>query len=135
MTNPQLINSIALAYLGDSVYEVFVRKHLIESGLVKPNRLQHQATRYVSAKAQAGLIKLMKAEHLLTEDEIAAFKRGRNAKSYTKAKHTSTATYRTSTGFEAVFGSLSLLGQDDRIAELATWCINKVEAGEVDEQQ
>ena len=125
----QQLNGIALAYLGDAVYEVFIRQHLLALGMCKPNRLQHQATHYVSAKAQAALIDLMKADELLTEDEWSYFKRGRNANSYTHAKHTSVLTYRMSTGFEALFGYLQLSGQFERINELAQWCIKQVETG------
>lgn len=125
----QQLNGIALAYLGDAVYEVFIRQHLLALGMSKPNRLQHQATHYVSAKAQAALIELMKADELLTEDEWSYFKRGRNANSYTHAKHTSVLTYRMSTGFEALFGYLQLSGQFERINELAQWCIKQVGAG------
>lgn len=125
----QQLNGIALAYLGDAVYEVFIRQHLLALGMSKPNRLQHQATYYVSAKAQAALIELMKADDLLTEDEWSYFKRGRNANSYTHAKHTSVLTYRMSTGFEALFGYLQLSGQFERINELAQWCIKQVETG------
>ena len=71
----------------------------------------------------------MKADDLLTEDEWSYFKRGRNANSYTHAKHTSVLTYRMSTGFEALFGYLQLSGQFERINELAQWCIKQVEAG------
>ena len=125
----QQLNGIALAYLGDAVYEVFIRQHLLALGMSKPNRLKHQATHYVSAKAQAALIELMKADDLLTEDEWSYFKRGRNANSYTHAKHTSVLTYRMSTGFEALFGYLQLSGQFERINELAQWCIKQVETG------
>ncbi|USS87850.1 Mini-ribonuclease 3 [Fructilactobacillus hinvesii] len=126
------LNGIALAYLGDAVYEVFIRRHLIDEGLTRPNQLQHKATRYVSAKAQAGLIKLMEADDLLTDEEWYFYKRGRNAKSYTHAKNTSVVTYRVSTGFEALFGYLSLSGQDERFQELAQWCIKQVQAGRVE---
>lgn len=63
------LNGIALAYLGDAVYEVFIRQHLLSKGLSKPTKLQHIATHYVSAKAQAALIDLMKADELLTDEE------------------------------------------------------------------
>ena len=58
------LNGIALAYLGDAVYEVFIRQHLLSTGLSKPTKLQHIATHYVSAKAQAALIDLMKEDNL-----------------------------------------------------------------------
>ncbi|PWF99370.1 Mini-ribonuclease 3 [Levilactobacillus bambusae] len=123
------LNGIALAYMGDGAYEVYVRAHLINEGIVKANRLQHEATRYVSAKAQAALIELMKSDDLLSEDEWNWFKRGRNAKSYTHAKNTDVITYRISTGFEALFGFLFLSKQQDRLDELAQWCIDQVDAG------
>lgn len=132
-TNYQQMNGIALAYLGDAVYEVYVRQHLLMMGYTKPNYLQHRATHFVSAKAQAALIKLMDANNILTDEEKSYFKRGRNAQSHTKAKHTDAITYRISTGFEAIFGYLALSQQSERINELAQWCINKVEAGETDE--
>lgn len=123
------LNGIALAYLGDAVYEVYIRQHLLSKGLSKPTKLQHLATHYVSAKAQAALIDLMKQDDLLTEDEWAYFKRGRNANSHTHAKHTSVLTYRISTGFEALMGYLQLAGKQDRLDKLAEWCIKQVEAG------
>ena len=125
----QQLNGIALAYLGDAVYEVFIRQHLLSQGLAKPTKLQHIATHYVSAKAQAALIDLMKQDDILTEDEWSYFKRGLNANSHTHAKHTSVLTYRISTGFEAMMGYLQLAGKQDRIEELAEWCIQQVEAG------
>lgn len=125
----QQLNGIALAYMGDAAYEVFVRRHLIEQGLTKPTKLHHKATMYVSAKAQAALIDLMNKDEILSEEEQNYFRRGRNAKSYTHAKNTSVMTYRISTGFEALFGYLTLSNQTDRLAELAQWCIEQVEAG------
>ncbi|MFD1124021.1 Mini-ribonuclease 3 [Lentilactobacillus raoultii] len=123
------LNGIALAYMGDAAYEVFIRRHLIENGIAKPTRLQHVATKYVSAKAQAALIELMTKDGVLTNKEWDYFKRGRNAKSHTHAKNTDVITYRISTGFEAVFGYLSLSDQDDRMKQLADWCIKQVESG------
>lgn len=131
--NPDTLNGQTLAYLGDAVYEIAIRQHLIKGGIVKPQVLQRQATHYVSAKAQAALITKLQDENLLTSDEIATFKRGRNSKTYTKAKNTSLATYRLSTGFEAVWGYLELLNKKDRIAELNAWCIKTVEEGGIDQ--
>ncbi|CAJ1225592.1 Mini-ribonuclease 3 [Lactiplantibacillus xiangfangensis] len=127
----QQLNGIALAYLGDAVYEPFIRQHLIEIGFTKPTKLHHHATHYVSAKAQAALIALMQADDVLTPVETDVFKRGRNAKSHTSAKHTDVLTYRISTGFEAVFGYLQLTQQTERIAELANWCIQQVDEGRI----
>ncbi|MBW1606003.1 Mini-ribonuclease 3 [Lactobacillus sp. Sy-1] len=125
------LNGIVLAYLGDSVYEVYIRKHLLTLGITKPNRLQKVATKYVSAKAQAALINLMEADGILSDEEQAVFKRGRNAKSYTHAKNTSVVTYRISTGFEALMGYLSLSNQLDRLNYLANWCIEQVDNGRI----
>lgn len=123
------LNGIALAYLGDAAYEVYIRQHLLTKGISKPTKLQHIATHYVSAKAQAALIDLMKEDELLSDEEWSYFKRGRNANSHTYAKNTSVMTYRISTGFEAVMGYLKLAGKEERLAELAQWCIEQVEAG------
>ena len=125
------LNGIALAYYGDAVYETPIRRHLLALGITRPNRLQHHATRYVSAKAQAGLIALMKSDHFLKPEEIRVFKRGRNAKSYTHAKNTRVITYRISTGFEAVLGYLALADQDERVKQICQWCIRQVDAGRV----
>ncbi|WP_172188981.1 Mini-ribonuclease 3 [Lentilactobacillus kribbianus] len=131
MENYQQLNGVALAYMGDGAYEVYIRAHLIEQGLTKPNKLQHVATHYVSAKAQAALIKQMEAQDILSETEWDYFKRGRNAKSYTHAKNTDVVTYRISTGFEALMGYLYLSQQTTRLAELAQWCIEQVEGGKL----
>lgn len=129
--DPNTLSGQTLAYLGDAVYEVYIRRHLIKGGVVKPQVLQRDATHYVSAKAQAGLITKLQKDSLLTDEELTAFKRGRNAKTHTKAKNTSLKTYQLSTGFEAVWGYLDLAGKDARVKELTEWCIKTVEDGEV----
>ena len=128
------LNGIALAYMGDASYEVYIRRHLLSKGITKPTRLQHQATHFVSAKAQAGLIEAMLAQNILNEAELSFYKRGRNANSHTHAKNTSVTTYRISTGFEALMGYLSLSDQQERLDELAAWCIAQVEEGKINEQ-
>ena len=115
-----LINGIALAFEGDAVYSLYIRRHLIFQG----HRL---ATCYVSAKAQASLIEKMLERELLTEKELDIYKRGRNAKSHTKAKNTDVITYKMSTGFEAVMGYLHMTEDIDRLEELVAWCIDEVE--------
>ncbi|KRN88457.1 hypothetical protein IV53_GL000421 [Ligilactobacillus ceti DSM 22408] len=123
----QQLNGIVLAYMGDSIYEVYVRRHLLEKGLTKPSKLHQRATHYVSAKAQAFLVTKMEEEGLMTETEAGFYKRGRNAKSHTSAKNTSVLTYRVSTGFEALIGYLYLSGQTQRLEEVIAWCIQTVE--------
>ena len=128
MTDVNLINGIALAFEGDAVYSTYIRRHLIFQGLTKPNQLHREATKYVSAKAQANLISLMLEEGILTEKEEDIYKRGRNANSHTKAKNTDIVTYRMSTGFEAVMGYLHMTEAIERLEELIDWCIRKIEA-------
>ncbi|MGT2812465.1 Mini-ribonuclease 3 [Streptococcus minor] len=130
MTNTvdvNLINGIALAFEGDAVYSMYIRRHLIFKGQTKPNQLHRLATHYVSAKAQAMLINAMLEEGLLTTKEEEIYKRGRNANSNTKAKNTDIVTYKMSTGFEAVMGYLHMTEQRERLKELIDWCIKKVE--------
>lgn len=90
------MNGIALAYMGDAIYEIYIRRHLLAKGLTKPTKLHHKATHYVSAKAQAFLIEKMQEQNVLNDEELEFFKRGRNAKSHTSAKNTSVVTYRIS---------------------------------------
>ena len=127
MTDVNLINGIALAFEGDAVYSMYIRRHLIFQGLTKPNQLHREATKYVSAKAQANLISLMLEEGILTDKEEDIYKRGRNANSHTKAKNTDIVTYRMSTGFEAVMGYLHMTEAIERLEELIDWCIKRVE--------
>ena len=128
MTDVNLINGIALAFEGDAVYSMYIRRHLIFQGVTKPNQLHREATKYVSAKAQANLISLMLEEGILTEKEEDIYKRGRNANSHTKAKNTDIVTYLMSTGFEAVMGYLHMTEAIERLEELIDWCIRKIES-------
>ncbi len=75
------LNALRLAYMGDAVLEQKIREHLLLSGRAKPNTLHKEATKYVSAKAQSMIVHRMMDEHFLTEEELAIFRRGRNAKS------------------------------------------------------
>ena len=122
-----LLNGIALAFEGDAVYSMYIRRHLIFQGLTKPNQLHREASKYVSAKAQANLISLMLEEGILTEKEEDIYKRGRNANSHTKAKNADIVTYRMSTGFEAVMGYLHMTEEIERLEELIDWCVKRVE--------
>ena len=126
----KLLNGLALAYVGDAIYEIAVREHLVHQGLTKPQRLHQKATHFVSAKAQCELMHKMLDEELLTEEEVSMYKRGRNAKSYTSAKNADITTYRIATGFESLFGYLHLSGQKARVDELISWCIKTVGAEE-----
>jgi ribonuclease III family protein len=114
------LNSLALAYMGDAVFELYVRHHLLQSGKVRPNQLHKEATAYVSAKSQAKFLHKMLEMEALSESEITIVKRGRNAKSGSVPKNTDVQTYRYSTAFEALIGSLYLSGNEERIEELIT---------------
>lgn len=122
----KLLNGLALAYMGDAVFEVAIRDYLLGTGKTKPNQLHQTATRYVSAKAQAAMIAEMLEVDLLTEEEISYYKRGRNSKINTKAKNTDIQTYLHSTGFEALMGFLYLTKQQERLDTLIEWCIEFV---------
>lgn len=126
----KLLNGLALAYVGDAIYEIAIRDYLIRKGHTKPNRLHKEATKYVSARSQAKLMQGMLAAEILTEEELSLYKRGRNAKSHTSAKNADVTTYRIATGFEALFGYLHLSDQVQRLEELTQWCIDTVGAEE-----
>lgn len=121
------LNALALAYLGDAVLEQKVREYLLRSGRVKPNTLHREATHYVSAKAQSTIVHRMMDENFLTEQELAVFRRGRNAKSGSVPKNTDVQTYRNSSGFEAVLGSLYLLGELERVYAIIAYAIQIIE--------
>jgi ribonuclease III family protein len=112
------LNSLALAYMGDSVFEIYVRRHLLQSGRVRPHFLHREGTRYVSAKAQCQILFQLMDDGVLTDDEKAVVMRGRNAKSGTVPKNTDVQTYRYSTAFEALMGYLYLTGAVVRLEEL-----------------
>lgn len=127
MTDYQQLNGLALAYVGDAIYEVYIRDHLVAAGKTRPSQLHRFATYYVSAKAQALLIQQMLDEQILQEEEDNYYRRGRNSKSHTSAKNTDIKTYRMSTGFESLMGYLHLSKQTQRLEELIAWCIKKIE--------
>jgi ribonuclease III family protein len=121
------LNSLALAYVGDSVFEVYVRRHLLQSGKVRPHFLHREGTRYVSAKAQCQILFRMKEDGVLTDEENAVVLRGRNAKSGTVPKNTDVQTYRYSTAFEALIGYLYLNKAEERLEELIWKAFSYVE--------
>lgn len=114
--DPRQIPGLTLAYLGDCIYEIIVRTRLVEQGTMHVSELNRAAVEYVRAGAQARLI--LQLEPVLTEEEMAVFKRGRNVKSSGVPKSATVAEYRNATGFEALLGYLYLQGRWDRILEL-----------------
>ena len=116
---PELMNVLALAYLGDSVFEVYVREYLlVEKGIAKPDALQRASKSFVSAKAQAAFMQEALQRQWLSDEEIRIYKRGRNAKSRHVPKNTPLITYNQSTGFETLIGHLYLLKREERIIEI-----------------
>ncbi|GAE35308.1 Mini-ribonuclease 3 [Halalkalibacter akibai] len=123
------LNALALAYMGDSVLDMYVRYYLIAQGNVRPHRLHVEATKYVSAKSQAFIMGKMLEEDFFTTEEINVFKRGRNAKSGSIPKNTDLNTYRYSTGFEAVLGYHYFQGEQNRLDEIMKKAVSIVEEG------
>lgn len=107
------LNPIVLAFVGDAVFSLFVREKLTFATDLKSGQLNKLATAQVKATAQAELLKEIMP--LFNEEELAIFKRARNAKKTTKAKHATVAEYNASTGFEAVIGYLHLVGNNERL--------------------
>ncbi len=121
----KMYSPLALAYIGDAVYEMYVRAHVMEKGNMPVNKLHRLSTHYVSAKAQSKIIHEITDE--LNEEELSVFKRGRNAHSYTSAKNADITDYRHATGFEALVGYVFIKGDFERLNQLITLSIEKVE--------
>ena len=109
------INVITLAYLGDAVYELYIREKLINEGMIKVDDLQKEAINYVSAKSQVRILDELISDNRLFEDEIDIVKRGRNYKRASHPKNTDILTYKNSTGFEALIGYLYLNNNKERL--------------------
>lgn len=107
---------LTLAYVGDAVYELIIRTIVVDESNRSVNKLHKESAGLVKADAQARMI--MELMEVLDETEVLIYKRGRNAKSYTKAKNATYADYRNATGFEALMGYLYLSGKSVRMMEL-----------------
>ena len=112
------INVLVLAYLGDTIYENYVRKYLISKGIGNVNDLQTAAVSYVSAKAQAKFLTEFVEKDFFNEEELNVIKRARNYKSHSHPKNCDIITYKHATGLEALIGYLELLNRRDRIDEI-----------------
>ncbi|MEE3362523.1 MAG: ribonuclease III domain-containing protein [Anaerovoracaceae bacterium] len=120
------INTTALAFLGDAVYEVYVREHLLDLGLQAPDKLHRAAVRYVHAPAQEAAIKTLFNE--LIESERALVKRARNKRSASRPKNCTPITYKWATSFEALIGYLYLEGRTERMEEIIAESIDIIES-------
>lgn len=127
-TEPRLTDVLALAYLGDAVYELAVRKRVIASGkTTRADRLHHQGVSYVCADAQALAVKEMIESGFLTADEEALARRAHNHKIATKPKNADPVTYKWATAFEALLGYLCLSGDDVRLEQVMEKAMNITE--------
>ena len=109
------------AYIGDSVYELYIRMYLVNNSKAKPHKLHVESIKYVKAKAQADILK--RIEKTLTEKELEIIKRGRNAENHHLPKNATVQDYMYSTGFEALIGYLYLTKQDERLSEILKMCV------------
>ncbi|QDI91523.1 ribonuclease III [Salicibibacter halophilus] len=116
--DPSQLNGLALAYIGDAVYELYVRTHFLQQGYTRAQQLHQETTAYVSANAQAKRLHDWLENQRLNADEETIVRRGRNAKSGSVPKNTDAFTYSYSTGFEALVGYLHLRGHHERLNDL-----------------
>ena len=121
MEKEMQLSPLSLAYLGDAVIEIIIRKKLVSGSLTKPALLHKKAIQYVSATAQSTALDNILP--ILTEEELAFYKRGRNAKN-TAPKSTDICHYKRATGFECLFGFLAIRDQTQRIEQLINLAYN-----------
>lgn len=115
------MSPLTWAYIGDSVFELYIRMYLVNTTKLKPHKLHLESIKYVKAKAQAEILK--KLENILTDEENEIAKRGRNAENHHLPKNATVQEYMYSTGFEALIGYLYLTKQDERLKEILEKCI------------
>lgn len=111
-----LPSPMALAYLGDARHSLYIRRMLVARGISKSGELNERSLDFVTAKSQA--VAMRKIENLLLEDEMEVYKRASNSGHLNKPKNASAADYRAATGFEAVIGMLTWIGDEERVEEL-----------------
>lgn len=116
-----MMSPLVWAYVGDSVYELYIRNHLVNTTKLKPHKLHIESIKYVKAKAQAEILEKL-TEHL-TEKEKDIVRRGRNAENHHLPKNATVQDYMYSTAFEALIGYLYLTKQDERLKEILELCI------------
>ena len=117
-------NSLVLAYLGDSIYEFYIRKYLISLGIEKVEKLQSESIKFVSAKSQAMYLKKLIDLDYFSDEELDIITRARNHKSNHKPKNCDIITYKNATGLEALFGYLYYKNNVKRIEEIIDFIIN-----------
>lgn len=120
------LNGLSLAYLGDAVFELIIREHLLNKGYSKVNTLNKKCVEYTSGKSQAGFIYYLINDKIINDDELAIYKRGRNSHIGSVRKNIDVETYLAATGFEALIGYLYLRDKD-RLNEIIKLIINRKE--------
>lgn len=115
---------LVMAYMGDNIYEQYIREYLIRSGISKIGDLQQKSLEYVSARSQRKHLERLENANFLTEDELEIIKWGRNAKG-AKSKSADIVTYRLATGLEALIGKLYFAGKNERIKEIMGFIIGE----------
>ncbi|CAM4251850.1 ribonuclease III [Paenibacillus alkaliterrae] len=120
--NPQLMNPVVLAYMGDAVFELLVRQYLISLPNQKSNHLHREATKLVSAKGQRKILE--RWQPYLSEEEADIVRRGRNSKSGAPPKNADHADYRMATALESLVGYLFYEGRTERLNELLVIALN-----------
>ncbi|MFG6319478.1 MAG: Mini-ribonuclease 3 [Clostridia bacterium] len=118
-----MLSPLVWAYIGDSVYELFIRTNLVNTSNAKPHKLHIESIKYVKAKAQADILE--KIYDVLTDKEKDIVRRGRNTENHHVAKNSNVADYAKSTAFEALIGYLYLSYQDERLSEILEMCLKK----------
>ena len=118
----KMLSPLVWAYVGDSVYEMFIRTNLINNSNAKPHKLHVESIKFVKAKAQADTLK--KISENLTDEEKDIVRRGRNTENHHVAKNANVADYSQATAFEALLGYLYLTRQDERLAQILNMCID-----------
>ena len=119
------INVLVLAYLGDAIYEEYIRKYLINKGIGHVNDLQKEAVKYVSASGQASYLTQMMEEGFLTDEEINIVKRARNYKTTSHPKSCDIVTYKYATGLESLIGYLDMENKKSRIDEIMNFILGE----------
>ena len=120
------INSLSLAYLGDAVYELYIRSYLLNKGNIKVKELQMMAVNYVSANAQSNFLDKMFENGFLTEEETDIIKRARNHKCHKSPKNTDIITYKKATGLEALIGYLYMNNNKMRIEKIMNYIVGEL---------
>ena len=122
-------NPLVLAYIGDSLYDIYVRTRLIKQNEdMSAHKLHVEAIKYVKAHGQS--VAMAEIEDKLTDEELAAYQRGRNTKSFTVPKNAEVGEYRRATGFEALLGWLYVRNETDRLDKIMEMAYKTIERGE-----